>query len=143
MMNNDMLENIEYLREKADVTYEEAAQLLEQFDGNVMSAIVALEKQGRLFSQTASGYTQQSCDEPWQKEVHEAKSKASSFFQKMGKTHVIISKKGENGKTETIANVSAPIAAGVTIFAPYVTLAATAIGFASGYQVKIEKHDEE
>lgn len=142
-MSNDMLQNIEYLREKANVSYEEAAQLLEQFDGNVMSAIVELERQGRLFSQGSDGNAQTGSAEQWQKDANEAKAKAESFFQKMSKTHVVITKKGKNGEREAIADVSAPIAAGVTLFAPYVTLATAAIGFISGYQVNVEQPDDE
>lgn len=141
-MNNDMLQNIEYLREKANVSYEEAGQLLEQFDGNVMSAIVELEKRGRLYSQKASGNAQSENAEKWQKEANEAKNKASSFFKEVGKTRLVIEKRRGDGEMETIANVSAPLAAGVTIFAPYITLAATAVGLASGYQVKVEKNGE-
>lgn len=142
MMNNDMLQSIEYLREKADVSYEEAMRLLEKFDGNVMSAIVELEKNGRLYTQGPSTGSRSDCSDQWQKDANEARNKASSFMKKASKTRVIIGKKRENGEMETIANVSAPIAAGITICAPYVTLAATALGFASGYQVKVERPDD-
>lgn len=141
MTNNDMLQNIEYLREKASVSYEEAAQLLEQFDGSVMRAVVELEKRGRLYSQGASDYVQPGIADQWQRDVNEAKGKAASFIQKANKTHVIIEKKLDNGETDTIANVSALIAAGITIFAPYVTLAAIAFGYASGYHVKVKRAD--
>lgn len=143
MTNNDMLQSIDYLREKANVSYEEAVKLLERFDGNVMSAIVELERRGLLYSQHTSGHAQPDGTEQWQRDVDEAKNKAASFIQKAVKTRVVIEKKGDNGETETIANVSAPIAAGVTLFAPYVALAATAVGFATGYAVKLERPEDQ
>lgn len=142
-MNNDMLQNIEYLRGKADVSYEEAMHLLERFDGNVMGALVELEKSGRLYTQRPFGNTQTDYTEQWQQDASEARNKASSFIKKASKTRVRIEKERENGEIETIANVSAPIAAGVTLFAPYVTLAATAIGIATGYRVKVDQPDDE
>lgn len=139
MMNNDMLQAIEYLRERADVSYEEATRLLEESGGDVMRAIVEMEKQGRLYSQQVSGNAQTDRGAQWEAEAQEAKGKAASFFQKAVKSRVIIEKKREDGEMETVANVSAPVAAGITIFAPYITLAATAIGIATGFQVKVEK----
>ena len=43
MMNNEMIQNIEYLREKANVSYEEATELLENNNGDVMHAMIELD----------------------------------------------------------------------------------------------------
>ncbi|MCI8477769.1 MAG: ubiquitin [Oscillospiraceae bacterium] len=42
------LEQVEQLREKADISYEEAKALLEQTDGNLLDALILLERQGRM-----------------------------------------------------------------------------------------------
>ena len=42
----EMIEKVERLREKADVTYEEAKAALEQSDGDLLDAMVLLERQG-------------------------------------------------------------------------------------------------
>src|ERR1035437_10303675 len=42
------LESIEMLRERANVSYEEARAALEKFDGNIVEALIYLEKQDRL-----------------------------------------------------------------------------------------------
>lgn len=47
----DKLTMIETLRERADITYEEAKEVLEQADGDILEAIVILEKQGRIKSE--------------------------------------------------------------------------------------------
>ena len=41
-------EMIDKLRERANIGYEEADQLLEQTNGNLMEALIILEKQGRI-----------------------------------------------------------------------------------------------
>ena len=42
------LEQVEKLREKADVSYEEARQVLEQAGGNLLEALILLERQSRI-----------------------------------------------------------------------------------------------
>ena len=44
----EMIEKVERLREKADVTYEEAKAALEQTDGDLLDAMVLLERQGKV-----------------------------------------------------------------------------------------------
>ena len=44
----EMIEKVERLREKANVTYEEAKAALEQTGGDLLDAIVLLERQGKV-----------------------------------------------------------------------------------------------
>ena len=44
----EMLEKVERLREKANVTYEEAKAALEQTGGDLLDAMVLLERQGKV-----------------------------------------------------------------------------------------------
>ena len=44
----EMLEKVERLREKADVTYEEAKEALEQTGGDLLDAMVLLERRGKV-----------------------------------------------------------------------------------------------
>ena len=141
MMNNDMLQNIEYLREKANVSYEEAMGLLENHGGNVMRVLVDLEKHGRLFSQPEGLGSAQ--DEPQcHNNVNEKKEKVASFFQKARKTRLIVEKRNTHGEKETIANISALTAAGVTVFLPHFVFAAVLLTLVTGHQVKVEKKDD-
>ena len=50
----DKLEMIEKLRERADITYEEARDILEQAQGDLLEAFVLLEKQGKIRTETAA-----------------------------------------------------------------------------------------
>ncbi len=134
-MTDDMLQKTIYLRERADVTYEEAMQLLTQNNGDVVACLVELEKQGRVYGgEHAKMQHNNYC-------TQETKEKVTSFFKEACKTRIVIEKRKENGDRETIANVSAPVAAGITIVAPYLTLAAGVIALATGHQVKVKKEN--
>ena len=135
-MTDDMLQKTVYLRERADVTYEEAMQLLEKNNGDVVACLVELEKQGRVYGgEHAHMHHNDHC-------AQEAKEKVTSFFKEACKTRIVIEKRKENGDRETIANLSAPVAAGITIVAPYLSLAAGVIALATGHQVKVKKEND-
>lgn len=55
----DDLEKVERLREKADVSYEEAKKALEECGGDLLDAMVYLEKQGKVKKPGRSSYTTQ------------------------------------------------------------------------------------
>lgn len=139
MMENDMLKNIEYLREKADVSYEEAADLLEKHGGNVMRVLVELERQGRVYRQPYAGNDANSETHGPHARCNDAKGKAASFLDNAMKHRLVVERNREDGGKETVANISAPLAAGVAIFVPWLTVAATAVAFATGHTAKIEK----
>lgn len=134
-MTDDMLQKIVTLRERADVSYEEAAQMLTKNDGDVAACLVELEKQGRVKEgehakmQRNNSYTQ------------ETRDKVTTFFKEACKTRIVVEKRKENGDRVTIANLNAPVAAGITILAPYLALAAGVIALATGHSVKIKKEN--
>lgn len=145
MMNDDMLRNIEYLREKADVSYEEAMGLLEKFDGNVMRVLVELERQGRVYPQGGQAdydYTSQPKEE-WhehaRKEAKDAKKQAAGFASQALRHRVIVERKTNEGEKEVVANLSAPYCAGATLVAPWLAVGSVALMFVMGYKVKIKK----
>lgn len=53
----DMLEKVEKLREVADVTYEEAKEALEKAGGDILDAMIILEKEGKTTSKHSSSYS--------------------------------------------------------------------------------------
>ena len=135
-MTDDMLQKTVILRERADVTYEEAMQLLEKNNGDVVACLVELEKQGRVNEgEHAKMQHNNYC-------AQETKEKVTSFFKEACKTRIVIEKRKENGDRETVANVNAPVAAGITILAPYLTLAAGVIALATGHQFKVTKEND-
>lgn len=53
----DILEKAEKIREKTGVTYEEAKMALEDANGDILDAVVLLEKQGKIKKPEVSCYT--------------------------------------------------------------------------------------
>ena len=53
----EMIEKVERLREKANVSYEEAKAALEQTGGDLLDAIVLLERQGKVKEPTHSTFS--------------------------------------------------------------------------------------
>ena len=53
----EMLEKVDLLRERADVTYEEAKNALEQSGGDLLDAMVLLERQGKVNGPRQSTYS--------------------------------------------------------------------------------------
>lgn len=141
MMNNDMLANIEYLREKADVSYEEAMALLEQNDGNVMRVLVALEHQGRVYSQP-QGETRESRQRYDYREC-EGMKKTRSFVSKAMKARLIVEKKDGDDAQHTVANVPVPFAAAFAVAAPWLTVATAGIICVTGHNVRFDRAADE
>lgn len=144
MMNDDMLRNIEYLREKADVSYEEAGELLEKFDGNVMRVLVELERQGRVYPQGNpkedwQDHRQDYRYEQHQYEPHQNTKKHASSFISQALQHRLVIESGKGDKKKTVANLSAPYCAGAAIVAPHLAVASVGLMFVLGYKVKLEK----
>ena len=85
----EMIEKVERLREKANVTYEEAKAALEQTGGDLLDAMVLLERQGKVKGPAQSTY---STDYEEQREyvrvkekVEEQEQSAPSFGRTIGK----------------------------------------------------------
>ena len=137
-MTDDMLKKADYLRERADVTYEEAAQILTKNNGDVVASLVELEKLGRVRRMDGGEHAHMHHNDHC---TQETKEKVTSFFKEACRTRIVFEKRKENGDKETVANVSAPVAAGITIVAPYLSLAAGVIALVTGHQVKVTKEN--
>lgn len=55
----DEFEKVERLREKADVSYEEAKKALEECNGDLLDAMVYLEKEGKVKNPKSGSYSTQ------------------------------------------------------------------------------------
>ena len=134
-MTDDMLQKIASLRERADVTYEEAAQILAKNNGDAVASLVELEQQGRVNKgEQAKMQHNNYC-------TQETKDNVTSFFKEACKTRIVIEKRKENGDRVTVVNVNVPVAAVITIAAPYLTIAAGVIALVTGHQVKVMKEN--
>lgn len=85
----EMIEKVERLRERANVTYEEARAALEMTGGDLLDAIVLLEKQGKLkepaHSTFSTEYEEQKAYIKVRDKVEEQEKSAPNFGRTIGK----------------------------------------------------------
>lgn len=85
----EMLEKVERLREKANVTYEEARAALEAANGDLLDAMVLLERQGKVKNpgtgSYSTSYEEQKEYIPVKEKVEEQQKSAPRFGQTLGK----------------------------------------------------------
>lgn len=85
----EQLEKVEKLRERADVSYEEAKEALEACDWDLLDAMVYLEKNGKTKGPAqetySTSYEEQSQYVSVKDKVQEQKETSDGFFKKMGR----------------------------------------------------------
>ena len=85
------LEKVEKLRERANVSYEEAKEALENSNGDLLDAMVYLEKQGKVKSPEQTSYSTDASEQPKYADVPaivkegEERSNEESVGKKLGK----------------------------------------------------------
>lgn len=127
MARNYTLEDVETLRNKAGVSYEEAVSLLDKYDGDVARALIELEKRGQLGASPKT--TRFNLDETaaWCKKM----------WRKGMNTRVIVERKGE-----TLMNLSVLFLVLMLILGPYAFIAAVVLMLISGCSVGIQTEDK-
>lgn len=84
----EMIEKVERLREKANVTYEEAKAALEQTNGDLLDAMVLLERQGKVKEPAQSTFSTEYEDQTEyirvKEKVEEQEKSAPSFGKTVG-----------------------------------------------------------
>ncbi len=131
------IEDIELLRKKSGLSYQEAVALLDYHNGSLARAIIDLEKSGRLKN-----------EEDIQKEgtrkmsengrKNETKEKALNLLQKLYRSRIKI-RKGET----SIVNVSVLFGGLCLLFAPHMTIAGVIVSMILGYQFSFSGMDPE
>ncbi|MDD2510700.1 MAG: DUF4342 domain-containing protein [Syntrophomonas sp.] len=117
------LELIEKLKERADISYEEAREALEKCDGDVVEALIYLEKQNKINkpskeSGAFAGF--------W--------ATVKKLFKTCNETRLVISR-----KDQTILNICLTIAILVTIAATPLVIIALIAALLTGHKIRIEK----
>jgi hypothetical protein len=117
------LEFIEMLRDRANVSYDEAREALEKCDSDLVEALIYLEKKGKI------------------KSPHSEASTKSGFFETLKKlikagneTKFIISKNGD-----TIIDLPLTIVIIVTILMPPLTIIGLIVALFTGHKIRLEK----
>lgn len=126
-MDTYTIEDIELLRKKSGLSYQEAVALLDYHNGSLARALIDLEKSGRLKEDYTEKEGTRSMSETGKK--NDTKDKALGFLQKLYRSRVKI-RKGETG----IVNVSILFAGLCLLLAPHMTIAGVIVSMILGYQ---------
>ncbi|WP_251861676.1 DUF4342 domain-containing protein [Clostridium sp. Marseille-Q2269] len=121
---NVSLEQIDLLRKRANISYEQAKEVLEKFDGDVIEALVYLEKN---------------------KKTNEDFGCESKFFDKIkvlirkgNKTKVVVRK-----KEDTVLKAPVNVIILCTVLAFPVAIVATILALITKHSIRIEKNSGE
>ena len=126
-MDTYTIEDIELLRKKSGLSYQEAVALLDYHNGSLARALIDLEKSGRLKEENNGKEGVRNMSENGKK--NETKEKALGFLQKLYRSRVKI-RKGDT----SIVNVSVLFAALSLLLAPHMTIAGIIVSMILGYQ---------
>ncbi len=146
-----MLEQIEKLREKANVTYEEAKSALDSANGDLLDALILLERQGKVEPPSAGGFYSSAKETPEDapekaSDKKERRGSAGESFgdvlERIGKFCISVINKGNAINLEVRKNSDSKARCPLTvlvlllIFAPWITLPLIIIGLVLGYQYR-------
>ena len=126
-MERYTIEDIEILRRKSGISYEEAVNLLEYHNGNLARALVDLERNGRIKPQAEQKHTSH-CAGPSGK-------KASNFFGRLYRFRLIV-KKG----SVTIVNLSLLFSLVALLISPHLVFLGLIVLLVLGYRVTVDSN---
>ncbi|MCY6959053.1 DUF4342 domain-containing protein [Clostridium brassicae] len=118
------LEQIELLKERANISYEEAKETLEKFDGDIVEALIYLEKNKKINKDC-------SCESKFLR-------KLEKLIKKGNKTKVVVRK-----EDETVLKTSVNLVILCTVLACPVTIVATILALVTKHTIRIERDKEE
>ncbi len=133
------IEDVELLRRKSGMSYQEAVALLEYHNGNLARALIDLERNGRLKEEKAGD--RNIGKEPENGNARkrgETKEKAINLIQKLYRCRVKVHK-GE----VPVLNVSVVYAGAALLFAPHITVTGIIIAMILGYRFSFSQMDED
>ncbi len=122
-MSGYTLEDIDMIRRKSGISYQEAVALLEYHNGNLLHALIDLEKNGKILK-----------DQPKQKT-----SRKNGFFSILRSLYCIRAR--IRREDNVIINFSILFCIACLIFAPVFTIISSILALAMGYRFSFTMHD--
>lgn len=126
------IEDIELIRRKSGISYQEAVALLDYHNGNVARALVDLERNGRIKPETEQ--TARSKQES--KTGHTGPSALMSALSKLYRYRIKVKK-----EQTMILNLSMLFSLLALLISPHLVLVGVVVMLILGYKVSIDKHD--
>ena len=123
------IEDIELIRRKSGISYQEAVALLDYHNGNVARALIDLERNGRILPESEQRKAEK-------QESGEAKNGFMAFLQKLYRMRVKVTK-----ADTTVANLSCLFVGGALLLSPWTVIVSLIISAVMGYKVTYVKND--
>lgn len=130
------IEDIELIRRKSGISYQEAVALLDYHNGNVARALVDLERNGRI----KEGAEEKAKSVPhFQAEHKGGSSKKSTLMELLHKCYRARVK--VHRQDTAILNISALFAVVALLISPHLLILGAILSIILGYKITLDKHD--
>jgi len=126
------LEDIELIRKKSGISYQEAVALLDYHNGNVARALVDLERNGRIKPESEREFYYET------RSGHRGKARPSDLISRLYQFRFKI-KKGDI----TILNISMLFGLLAAMISPHLLIIAAILVLILGYHVSFDKRDKD
>ena len=127
------VEDIDIIRRKSGLSYQEAVSMLDYHNGDVVRVLIDLEKKGKLKEDGKMENVQKSFTEG------KSRSKFVNFIQKLYRIRMKVQK----GET-VIANLSVLyVGLAVILFSPHLAILSLILGLLLGYRITVDQNDPE
>ena len=129
------IEDIELIRRKSGISYQEAVALLDYHNGNVARALVDLERNGRIRPETAQT-TEDPRSEKARRKHTAHQSGFAGFLTRLYQFRLKVKK-----DNVTILNFSLIFSVLAVIISPHLALIGALLMLALGYHISFDRHD--
>lgn len=130
-MANYTIDDIEILRKKSGITYEEAVNLLEYHNGSLARSLVDLERNGRL---NENGPTTRSAATGSNAGGHAGLKK---LFNTLYRTRLMV-----RNKTVVVANLSVLFMLATLLIAPHIAIIGLIASLVLGYRISVDRKSQ-
>jgi hypothetical protein len=123
-MANYTIDDIEMLRKKSGITYEEAVNLLEYHNGSLTRSLIDLEKNGRLKESGPTVRAASSGSQSWLKRL----------FAKLYRLRLVV-----RCNSIVVANLSSLFVIATVMFAPHLAIIGIIVALLLGYRISVDR----
>ncbi len=124
------IEDIELIRRKSGISYQEAVALLDYHNGNVARALIDLERNGRLHETPEPARTAAKTSKPINK------SALMTLLHKCYRARIKIRR-----QDTPVVNISAIFAVVAALISPHIVIIGAVVALILGYKFSFDKHD--
>ena len=128
------IEDIELIRRKSGISYQEAVALLDYHNGNVARALVDLERNGRIKEKADAPKDKKGSNAHINVEIN--KSNVMDWIHKCFRARVKVRR-----EETVILNISTIFAVLALLLSPHMVIIGAIIALVLGYKFSFEKHD--